>query len=194
VADRRAGVLHRRRAPGSPAHRVRRSGARGLPVSGGFGGGTRRGGPWSARCGRHGRRRGERRVQGGARNGREHRQRHGRGDRRSRAETGACATRPGSGGGRAGRPGRAGDCTGRDSAARRLGRLSRRRRAEGTDRGVDGPAGAQGGPPGRAADHGLARRVAPVEHQLRRRRLGRVLPDAHLDLGPRRIRRLRREA
>ena len=45
-------------------------------------------------------------------------------------------------------------------------------------------AGGEGGPPARAAGDGVARRVRRAQPQLRRRRLGRLLPDARRDLEP----------
>ena len=55
-------------------------------------------------------------------------------------------------------------------------------------------AGREGRPAARAAGDGLARRVRRQEPQLRRPRLGRLLPDAHRHLEPGRLRRLPRQA
>ena len=72
-------------------------------------------------------------------------------------------------------------------------RLPRRRRQQGAARGLDGARGRETRPPGPAPRHGLTRRVRPEEPQLRRRRLGRLLPDARQHLEPGRLRRLRRD-
>ena len=50
---------------------------------------------------------------------------------------------------------------------------------------MDGQARREARPPAPAAGHGLAGRVGPEEPQLRRRRLGRVLPDARSATGTR---------
>ena len=80
-----------------------------------------------------------------------------------------------------------------DAAVRHLRRLPGQRRHEGRARQVARQAGRQARPPARAAGHGLARRVRRQEHQLRRRRLGRLLPDARRDLEPGRLPGLPRE-
>ena len=74
------------------------------------------------------------------------------------------------------------------------GSLPGRLRVEGTARRVDGPRGGEARAAQAAAGHGLARRVGREEPQLRRRRLGRLLPDARRDLEPGRLRGLPREA
>ena len=62
---------------------------------------------------------------------------------------------------------------------------------EGADRRLDGGAGQGGRDPARASGDGRAGRVAADQRQLRPRRLAGLLPDARVDLGPGRIRRLR---
>ena len=57
-----------------------------------------------------------------------------------------------------------------------------------------GQAGREGRAPARAAGDGVARRVRRQEPQPRRRRLGRVLPDAGRDLEQGRVRRLSRRS
>ena len=69
-----------------------------------------------------------------------------------------------------------------------------RQRGEGTARGVARPRGGEARAAQAAPGHGLARRVGRQEPQLRRRRLGRLLPDAGRDLEQGRLRRLPREA
>ena len=88
-----------------------------------------------------------------------------------RPEHGPAARRPGAGQrarARRRRPGR---------------RLPGRPRVAGRPREVARRRGEEGGAPARAAGHGLARRVRRQERQGRRRRLGRLLPDARRDLG-----------
>ena len=60
----------------------------------------------------------------------------------------------------------------------------------GRARQVARQAGREARPPARAAGDGVARRVRRQEPQLRRRRLGRLLPDARRDLEQGRLRRL----
>ncbi len=72
-------------------------------------------------------------------------------------------------------------------ATRRERHLPGRQRLPAGDRRVDGAPGPQGGPAGRAADHGGAHRVGPEERQLRRPRLARLLPDADEHLEPGRV-------
>ena len=69
-----------------------------------------------------------------------------------------------------------------------------RQRVEGAARGVARPRGGEARAAQAAPGHGLARRVGRQEPQLRRRRLGRLLPDARRDLEQGRVRRLPREA
>ena len=71
------------------------------------------------------------------------------------------------------------------AARRHLRRLPGQQRVEGRDREVARQAGRQARAAARAAGHGLAGRVRREEPQLRRRRLGRLLPDARRDLEPR---------
>ena len=59
---------------------------------------------------------------------------------------------------------------------------------------MDGRPGREARAAARAAADGVARRVGDEEPQLRRRRLGRVLPDARRDLEPGRVRRLSGQA
>ncbi len=111
--------------------------------------------------------------------------------RAGRCRTGGCARR-----GRSGRRRRHGlDRRRRPAgraARRHLRRLPGQQRVEGRDREVARQAGRQARPPARAAGHGLAGRVRRQEPQLRRRRLGRLLPDARRDLEPGRLQGLPR--
>ncbi len=82
----------------------------------------------------------------------------------------------------------------RRGGRRRPGRLPRRQRPARADRRLDGRPGAEARAPPAAPADGQPGRVRDEEPQLRRRRLGGVLPDAGRDLEPGRLRRLSGEA
>ena len=82
---------------------------------------------------------------------------------------------------------------GRSPRPLRRRRLPGRQRLPGGAGEVARQRGQEGGPAAGAARHGLAGRVRRQEPQLRRRRFGRLLPDARRHLEPGRVRRLPRE-
>ena len=134
--------------------------------------------------------------------------RSGRGGGPVRAARAPARRRGGSaGGGRVGwRLQHARPARGRRDARRRRRRRGRggrrgrreplpgRRRGQGAARGLDVQGGREARPAAPAAGDGLAGRVGPDQHPRRRRRLGRLLPDARRDLEPGRVRRLPQEA